>query len=53
MLNHMIQETFEATLKFMDTELNAALDAHLTDGCGSYKNSITGIHEVSDSMKSR
>ena len=43
----MISETFDPALKFIEAELETALDAHLTDGHGSYRNSVRGMHEVS------
>jgi len=46
MLNHMITELFEPTLKFIDSDLKTALDEHLTEKHGSYRNSVRGIHEV-------
>lgn len=46
MLNAMINETFDSTLQFMSSELSTALDSHLTGGSSSYKNSVSGIHEV-------
>lgn len=47
----MISETFESTLQFMSAELATALDANLTQGHSSYKDSVTGIHEVQTFLK--
>lgn len=45
-LSTMISETFESTLKFMEGELDRALDAHLMASHGSYRHSVRGMHEV-------
>ncbi|XP_067931166.1 dynein axonemal heavy chain 6-like [Watersipora subatra] len=50
-LNTMITEMFEPTLKFIESDLEKALDANLTNRHGSYRNSVRGMHEVQTFLK--